>query len=85
MAISYKEIRHERQWKASTGLTEEQFLQLAQLFGQAYEKLFGVSMEERPGGGIERVSVQHLPPGIYYWQATTSRSRVASGKLIIQR
>ena len=25
MAISYKEIRTERQWKASTGLSEEQF------------------------------------------------------------
>lgn len=47
MAISYKDVRHERQWKASTGLSEEQFFKLAELFGQAYEVLFGVSMEER--------------------------------------
>lgn len=47
MAISYKDVRHERQWKASTGLTEEQFFKLVKLFAQAYETLFGASMEVR--------------------------------------
>ncbi|MCB0533489.1 MAG: hypothetical protein KDD14_14900 [Saprospiraceae bacterium] len=47
MAISYKDVRHERQWKASTGLSEEQFFKLVKLFGQAYEMLFGVSIAER--------------------------------------
>ena len=47
MAISYKDVRNDRQWKASTGLSEEQFFKLVRLFGQAYEMLFGVSMEER--------------------------------------
>jgi len=47
MAISYQEVRNERQWKASTGLSEEQFFKLVDLFGQAYEMLFGVSMAER--------------------------------------
>lgn len=47
MAISYKDVRNDRQWKASTGLSEEQFFKLEKLFGQAYETLFGESMEER--------------------------------------
>jgi hypothetical protein len=47
MAITYQEVRNERQWKASTGLSEEQFFRLVKLFGQAYESLFGESMEER--------------------------------------
>ncbi|MBV6439218.1 MAG: hypothetical protein EPGJADBJ_00857 [Saprospiraceae bacterium] len=47
MAITYREIRNDRQWKASTGLSEEQFFRLEKLFGQAYEILFGESMEAR--------------------------------------
>lgn len=47
MAITYQEVRNDRQWKASTGLSEEQFFRLVKLFGQAYESLFGESMEER--------------------------------------
>lgn len=47
MAIKYQDIRNERQWKASTGLAEKQFFELGQQFGQAYESLFGVSMQER--------------------------------------
>lgn len=47
MAINYKDVRNDRQWKASTGLSEEQFFKLVKLFGQSYEMLFGVSMEER--------------------------------------
>lgn len=35
--------------------------------------------------GIESVSVQHLPPGIYYWRVNTPRGPVGSGKLIVQR
>jgi hypothetical protein len=47
MAISYKDIRNDRQWKASTGLGENQFFTLVEHFGQAYELLFGTSMSER--------------------------------------
>jgi hypothetical protein len=49
MAITYKEVRNERQWKASTGLSEEQFFTLVKLFDGAYKMLFGVSMIERQG------------------------------------
>lgn len=49
MAISYKEIRSERQWKACTGLGKDQFLKLATLFGQQYEEIFDETMESRQG------------------------------------
>lgn len=47
MAISYQDVRNDRQWKASTGLSGEQFFKLVTLFGQAYERLLGESMEVR--------------------------------------
>lgn len=47
MAISYKDIRNERQWKASTGLSEQPFFALVKIFGEAYQHLFGVTMSER--------------------------------------
>ena len=47
MAISYQDIRNDRQWKASTGLNESQFFSLVKLFGEAYGALFGHSMQER--------------------------------------
>ncbi len=47
MAISYKEVRNDRQWKASTGLSEQQFKILVKSFGEAYEILFGEPMVDR--------------------------------------
>lgn len=47
MAISYKEIRSERQWRASTGLNEGQFFRLIELFGETYEEIFDESVESR--------------------------------------
>lgn len=47
MAVSYKDIRTERQWRAATGLTEEQFFNLVPLFKSSYEYLFDESIEER--------------------------------------
>src|SRR5262245_37556621 len=46
MAISYKDVRHERQWKESKGLSEEQFFKIVKLFVKTYETLFGIYMEE---------------------------------------
>lgn len=37
------------------------------------------------GGGIENISVQHLPAGLYDWQVNAPGGRVAAGKLIVQR
>lgn len=50
MAISYKEIRTERQWRASTGLSKEQFNKLVPLFEQAYVQLFDETIDDRQSG-----------------------------------
>jgi len=50
MAISYKDIRTERQWKASTGLSEVQFGKLVQLFEEAYIELFDETIDGRQSG-----------------------------------
>lgn len=47
MAITYHDIRTKRQWKAATGVSSEQFTHLSKLFGEAYEELFGESLDER--------------------------------------
>ena len=47
MSISLKSIRTERQWRASTGLTKEQFYKLVDLFSSAYEEIFGESLGEK--------------------------------------
>lgn len=54
MAISYQEIRTQRQWRASTGLSEKQFLKLVPLFGKAYKELFGEDIEERQSHSTEQ-------------------------------
>ena len=48
MAVSYKDIRTARQWKASTGMNEEQFFSLTEVFKKEYEHLFDESIEEQP-------------------------------------
>lgn len=44
--LSYQQIRDDRQWKSSTGMSETQFYELAQLFGETYEFFEGVNLEE---------------------------------------
>lgn len=56
MAISYQDIQTKRQWKASTGLSEDQFHRLAALFGEAYEDLFGESISERQSQSTEQAT-----------------------------
>lgn len=47
MSLSYKKIRDNRQWRASTGLTELQFKKLTTEFKSVYEELLGESISER--------------------------------------
>jgi hypothetical protein len=46
MATHYKEIRNERQWKAMTGLSEQEFISLSTAFRMAYEKISGVTLQQ---------------------------------------
>ena len=51
MAISFRSIRTERQWRASTGLTQNQFYKLVNLFSEAYEEMFGETLSDRQSEG----------------------------------
>lgn len=44
--VSYTKIGSERQWKSSTGLSQDQFEKLLGYFKQTYEFFQGVSLEE---------------------------------------
>ncbi len=46
MGLNYKELRNERQWKATTGLSQQEFNSLTIAFGHAYEKLYEISLEQ---------------------------------------
>ena len=46
MAIYYNQIRNERQWKAMTGLSQQEFTSLSTTFGIAYEKINGIALQQ---------------------------------------
>ncbi|MFK7810666.1 MAG: hypothetical protein AB8F74_22855 [Saprospiraceae bacterium] len=47
MSISYKKIRDNRQWRASTGLNESQFKKLVKEFKITYEDFLGETISKR--------------------------------------
>jgi len=51
MALSYKNIRDERTWRATTGLGSEKFFQLVDHFKKTYEDFLGETIEQRQEGG----------------------------------
>lgn len=75
MAINYKEVRSDRQWKASTGLSEEQFFTLVKMFGEAYELLFGVSMVDRQNNSTYKSTFKNYKDLLE--ERTTSQKRVS--------
>jgi len=46
MGVNYKEVRNDRQWKSTTGLSQAEFNSLTLAFGQAYERLHQISLEQ---------------------------------------
>lgn len=56
MPINYKDITTSRVWKASTGLTEEQFHNLSNLFKSSFEKLFGETLEDKSNNGTTELT-----------------------------
>lgn len=46
MSITYQQIRNERQWRASTGLSESQFHKLVSSFKQTYEEFLGEGISD---------------------------------------
>jgi hypothetical protein len=47
MALSYQDIRDERTWKATTGLSSANFYKLVEHFQRTYEDFLGESIEQR--------------------------------------
>lgn len=47
MSANYRNLKNDRQWKATTGLNKKQFEILAKYFAGAYHEIFGKSVEER--------------------------------------
>ena len=46
MSFSYKDLNNERQWKATVGVSEKDFVILCAAFGKAYELKDGVSLQQ---------------------------------------
>lgn len=46
MPFSYKDLKNDRQWKATTGVSEKDFASLCNAFGKAYEMKHEVSLEQ---------------------------------------
>src|SRR5215210_6876036 len=46
MPFSYKDLKNDRQWKATTGVSEKDFTSLCSAFSKAYEMKHEVSLEQ---------------------------------------
>lgn len=66
MSISLNSIRTERQWRASTGLTKEQFYKLLNLFSSPYEEIFGESLDEDSSGQESDVKFNTYEYSLYF-------------------
>ncbi len=54
MALSYKSIRDDRTWRATTGLNEVKFHQLVDRFKETYEDVLGESIDSRQQGAKDK-------------------------------
>jgi Helix-turn-helix of DDE superfamily endonuclease len=46
MSFSNKDLKNDRQWKAATGVSEKDFIELSNAFEKAYEMKQGISLEQ---------------------------------------
>ena len=46
MSFSYKDLKNDRQWKATVGMSEKDFYILCTAFGKAYEMKHELSLEQ---------------------------------------
>ena len=69
MAISYREIRTERQWRSSTGLTKDQFFKLVEQFRIEYEEVFDECLSEASNHRILKTYEDLLFFGLYSFKS----------------
>lgn len=58
MGIQYKNLKSERQWKATTGVSEKQFMALVPHFASAYVTVYGRRMEERQADSLTQAKLK---------------------------
>jgi hypothetical protein len=66
MSVSYKDVRNERQWKATTGLSKEDFFSLCSAFAKAYELLHEVSLSQGAGNLQQDVVLSNYEECLYF-------------------
>jgi hypothetical protein len=66
MAVSYQEVRNHRQWKATTGLCEAEFLSLSMAIEKAYEMLHEVSLGKGAENLRKDVVLSHYKEALYF-------------------
>ena len=66
MSLSYKDVRNERQWKATSGLCKEDFFSLSIAFGKAYEMLQEVSLRQGSENLRQEVTLSSYADCLYF-------------------
>jgi hypothetical protein len=76
MASSYKDIRNQRQWKAMTGLSQQEFTSLSLAFGTAYEQINGVPLQQGLANLSKEVVLSSYEDCLYFtlFQLKTAQS-----------
>ena len=57
MSFSYRDLKNDRQWKATCGLSEKDFVSLRDAFRKAYELLHGIGLEEAMGNLVQQFAL----------------------------
>ncbi|MBK8968681.1 MAG: transposase family protein [Saprospiraceae bacterium] len=66
MSFGYTGIRNERQWKATTGMSQTKFLELSQAFGQAFEGIYGCSIQERQSNSSQEATFRSYEEMLFF-------------------
>jgi len=66
MSVSYKNVRNERQWKATTGLSQQKFTALCTAFKKAYELLHGISLEYGTEDQKQGIALNTYEDALYF-------------------
>jgi hypothetical protein len=66
MSVSYKDVRNERQWKATVGLSQPNFETLSAAFKKAYELQHELSLEYGTEEQKQGIALSTYPDALYF-------------------
>jgi|ERR1044071_2313594 hypothetical protein len=66
MSLSYKNVRNERQWKATTGLSQSNFMALCAAFKKAYGLLHEISLEYGTEEQKQDIALKTYKDALYF-------------------